>query len=127
MPADEFIEIDGVQVSRYTALLEEYFDRVKELDEYLFLKAIDYVIDTHRYKNFPNIAEILDAVEFVRSSIPRLRPPRGPGCIHCHEQGIVINPKTKRARPCICEIGQSYKRGWIAHDTKHKNNHSGRR
>jgi hypothetical protein len=117
---DETIEIDGIRVSKYDALLEEFFNRIANLDELLFLKAIDYVIETHVYRSFPRVAEILEAVELVRSIMPRQEDHSYMACIHCRNQGIIIDKQDGLAKPCICERGQAVRRGWTVNDTKYR-------
>lgn len=90
--------------------LEVYYERLKDVDEYLFSKAVKLLQETYQYKSFPLISEILTAIGAARDEMIVQDSP-GSECDRCQGTGWVI-------RNCTDEIGKA--RGYtIASPCKH--------
>lgn len=95
-----------------------YFDRLRLLSEELFYTAVDYVIDTHKTRDFPKIGEILEAsVQAGKESSGTLPDYSGIKCNECRDIGYILTEHKDAqisARPCVeCELGRRIKQGWI--------------
>lgn len=94
-----------------------YFDRLRLLSEELFYDAVDYVIDTHKTKDFPKIGEILEAsVQAGKESSGTLPDYSGIRCDECNDIGYILTLHTNSqpsAHPCDCKLGEKIRQGWI--------------
>jgi len=94
-----------------------YFDRLRSLAPESFYRAIDYVIDVHKDKTFPRVAEILEATGHISIlASPGLPEYTGIKCSDCRDIGYILTKHEDAqpsARPCDCELGKTIKQGWI--------------
>lgn len=105
-----------------------YYGRFRLVDELIFKKAIDYIIDTHKTKTFPLPAEIYDAIAFVKSQMIIDNNPAAQ-CDKCLGMGQIVEECTdevgrkagyKHAIFCDCMEGKRRKRGWKLHDSRRR-------
>lgn len=93
-----------------------YWDHLKHLDDKLFDKAVDYVIDTKKIKSFPTPGEILEAsVSASQELAGSFMPESTAKCVKCDGIGYVlkINDGHFTATPCCdCELGKKINEGW---------------
>lgn len=94
-----------------------YWDRLQSLAPKSFRNAIDYVIDVHKDKTFPTVAEILEATghvsTFASSGLPEAT---GVKCSTCNDMGYILTlhaDTQPSACPCGCKLGETIKEGWI--------------
>lgn len=93
-----------------------YWDRLQDLAPESFRKSIDYVIDVHKDKTFPKVAEILEATGHISTLATGLPEATGIKCNVCSDIGYILteHPDSQpSARPCKCESGKKIKQGWI--------------
>jgi len=95
-----------------------YWDRLQNLAPKSFRNAIDYVIDVHKDKTFPTVAEVLEATghvsTFASSGLPEAT---GIKCNTCRDIGYILTEQKEAqvsVHPCECELGKKIKQGWIA-------------
>jgi len=95
-----------------------YFDRLRLLAPETFYRAIDYVIDVHKDKTFPRVAEILEATSQASFETSAGLPDySGIKCDECNDIGYILTDHKDAqlsARPCDCELGKTIKQGWIS-------------
>jgi hypothetical protein len=104
-------------------VIREWHERFGHLDYFLFVKAVDLLIDNHDKKKFPLVSEMFASVRLAREAIPVDREINEAECPRCHGQGLVITLAKDScgvAKPCNCKEGQSYERGWKAHDRRNR-------
>lgn len=94
-----------------------YWDRLRWLAKGTFNKAIDYVIDVHKDKTFPRVAEILEATSQASfETSPGLPDYSGIKCNDCNDIGYILTDHKDAqpsARPCDCKLGKTIRQGWI--------------
>jgi len=95
-----------------------YFDRLRLLSMELFYRAVDYIIDTHKDKGFPKVAEILEASSQAGKELPGGLPDySGIKCNMCNDIGYILTLHANSqpsACPCGCKLGEKIKQGWIS-------------
>ena len=93
-----------------------YYDRLKYLSPETFCNAIDYVIDVHKDKTFPTVAEILEATGHASTLATGLPEATGVKCNVCKDIRYILSDHKDAqpsARLCECESGKKAKQGWI--------------
>jgi len=93
-----------------------YYDHLKHLDDKLFDKAVDYVIDTKKIKSFPTPGEILEASVLASQEVTDSSMPESTvKCGKCEGIGYTTKFDDKgrfTATPCDCELGKKINEGW---------------
>ena len=102
----------------YIDKLEDYYRAFESTDEYLFSKGIDHLVDTHPYKSFPLIADVRDAIDFIRRTMTVYKP-QETGCASCRGEGQAIDPDDGLVKCCSCARGQSLRAARAKHDSEH--------
>ena len=104
--------------------VEVYYDRLKNVDEYVLGKAISYLQDNYEFRNFPLIADILSAIQYVKDSM-RKEYHQEEECGDCQGTGYIIKDiidrfgrETNEASPCHCSAGDIIRRAWKLHDAR---------
>jgi len=100
-----------------------YYDHLKHLDDKLFDKAIDYVIDTKKIKSFPTPGEILEASVLASQEVTDSSMPESTAkCGNCDGIGykLKICEGHFTATPCDCELGKKINEGWTKHFKRRK-------
>jgi len=100
-----------------------YWDRLRLLAPDTFYRSIDYVIDIHKGKMFPQVAEILEATGHIATFSPGMPDYSGVKCAECQDIGYRMTDHKDHqpsVRPCGCELGKKIKQGWISHFKKGK-------
>lgn len=106
---------------------DEYFERLKRVDYFLLTKAVDHLIETHKIRTFPLLAEFLVAINVVRHELPIVDEEID--CAYCRGTGAVIidsadelgvTMKYNEAKPCTCAAGMRYSRNWRLYDSRRR-------
>jgi hypothetical protein len=131
---DEFVKCMG-RLQEATEKLSPaktaiYFDRLKHTDFNVLWKAITIMLDNYKYKRFPSIAEIKDAIKdadrMIAWAIAKEAKAFDPGrfkderCPICSDTGWEVityfeplyNADHEKAVNCSCPIGVARRNAW---------------
>jgi hypothetical protein len=100
-----------------------YWDRLQHIGDDLFADAVDYLIDTHKMKWFPTVAEALEAVVNVSKERAGSLPEPTAKCERCDGTGYIMtdHPDSQPSgRSCDCELGEKIREGWNKHFGRRK-------
>jgi hypothetical protein len=116
---------------------ELYYERLKENDFNVLWKACTILLDNYKYKRFPSIGEIKDAMHDADRSIKYAKAcevgalekehfGEGPRCSRCEDTGwVVVNEydefykqEHERAVNCSCPIGRARYDAWRTNPSK---------
>lgn len=101
--------------------MNKYYERLKYNDEEVFVRAVNYLMDTHPYKRFPLIQEFNHAITWCQRESPKATAKEldfDVICYKCNETGFVLSPvlhlgkEYMTAFHCECPKGQRIKVGW---------------
>lgn len=109
--------------------LKIYHRKFENEDYFTIKKAVDFILDNHQGKGFPDVKEFYQAIDFVKDSMKWTSGPIHQ-CNYCDGTGYVLITKQienhhgemvdhEFARPCDhCRLGRKIKQGW---DQREKN------
>ena len=106
-----------IESSKRDAVLEKYYDHLKDTNEDVLKRSVEFLIDSHPYKRFPLIQEIKEAIKEVSNRLDYSKSEEDPiECGKCDGIGVTIEYREHLGRPyplailCDCEAGERWKR-----------------